>query len=292
LFIDGFVPAGGFRLLRVARPTVLNYGLYGPSKITHAELRLSQLVDHRGALARELDCLTDCACDNDTVLAQIVLDKLLYDIDRSIDFYCVGDADLGLPEVRAAAYGHLIEVIIDPNAWNWQRLPLPSPMIQKPPLVAKIPPPVTYELGKIADLLRPSATSGSVWATPLATYVKNLTNNKIWLGGASSPLRFARVIHDELCLQRDTDAQWRAIVEQMTAGCVSPDAIFLEAVDNTEGCLPLVLDRALFLLESSIRVTDIDDGTTIPRVGASCFAKETDLPPQFEESLRDIVDKL
>ncbi|MFZ8493725.1 hypothetical protein ACO1MY_13215, partial [Staphylococcus aureus] len=34
LFIDGFVPAGGFRLLRVARPTVLNYGLYGSAAIT------------------------------------------------------------------------------------------------------------------------------------------------------------------------------------------------------------------------------------------------------------------
>ena len=86
LFIDGFVPAGGFRLLRVARPAVLNYGLYGPARVSAAELRLIDLVNRRGALARQLDCLTECACEPDAVFGQIVLDKLLYDIDRAIDF--------------------------------------------------------------------------------------------------------------------------------------------------------------------------------------------------------------
>jgi hypothetical protein len=306
LFIDGFVPAGGFRLLRIARPSVLNYGLYGPSRISAAETRLIDLVNRRGAFARELDCLTDCNCDDDTVLAQIALDKLLYDIDRAIDYYSVGDADLGLPEARAAAYSHLIDVVIDsaitqpPAArhWPWQRLVLPAPAIPLPPYLVKQPPvppisgilpvAVVTELDAIRRLLRPIGLPATGWDTTEATYNGILNGNLAWLGGAATTLRFAQVLHDELCLQRDTDQQWRALVEQMTTGCVTADAIFLEAVDATEGALPLIIDRVLDVIEEAT-VGAVDSSGKSVQVKGVCETLETIVPPHYEESLEDIV---
>jgi hypothetical protein len=285
LFIDGFVPAGGFRLLRIARPSVLNYGLYGPSRISAAEQRLIELVNRRGALARELDCLTDCACDDDTVLAQIVLDKLLYDIDRAIDYYSVGDADLGLPEARAAAYSHLIDVVVDlPAHWPWNR----PPNIAQPPFIAQIPAAVSAELTSIRGLLRPIGLPAPGWDTTEAVYDANLDNNLAWLGGAATTLRFAQVLHDELCLQRDTDQQWRAIVEQMTTGCIGADPIFRDAADASEGVLPLVVDRALDIIEEATALA-VDGAGNSLQVGGACVPAQTIVPPHFEESLENIV---
>jgi hypothetical protein len=292
LFIDGFVPAGGFRLLRIARPSVLNYGLYGPSRISAAETRLIDLVNRRGALARQLDCLTDCACDDLTVTAQIVLDKLLYDVDRAIDYYSVGDADLGLPEARAAAYSHLIDVVIDapitnppaPTHWPWNRPPI-TPL---PLFFAPIPAEVRAELTAIRNLLRPTALPAPGWDTTAPAYQANLDNNLAWLGGAATTLRFAQVLHDELCLQRDTDQQWRALVEQMTTGCVTAGAIFRDAADLAEGALPLIVDRALDVIEEATALA-VDAAGNSLQVGGACVPAETIVPPHFEESLEQIV---
>jgi hypothetical protein len=279
------VPAGGFRLLRIARPSVLNYGLYGPSRISAAEQRLIGLVTRRGALARELDCLTDCACDDDTVLAQIVLDKLLYDVDRAIDYYCVGDADLGLPEARAAACSHLIDVVIDlPAHWPWNR----PPNVPQPLFIAQIPAAVRGELTEIRNLLRPVGVPALGWETTQAVYHANLNGNLAWLGGAATTLRFAQVLHDELCLQRDTDQQWRALVEQMTTGCLSADLIFRDAADAAEGVLPLIVDRALDTIEAAT-VAAVDANGVSIQVRGTCVPVEAIVPPHFEEALERIV---
>jgi hypothetical protein len=313
LFIDGFVPAGGFRLMRIARPAVLDYGLYGPSIITNAENRLIRLVDHRGALARQLDCLTDCACDDDTVRAQIVLDKLLYDIDRAIDHYALGDADLGLPEARAAAYSYLIDVVlntasvhpafVDPNAvvhaavgapWTggpplqWNRPPVTprpaafAPFVAGPPPTGVLTADIVNELTQIRLLLRPVGNPAPVWDTSEDQYQDNLRNNLAWLGGSAATLLFAQVLHDELCLQRDTDQQWRTLVEQMTSGCVPIASIFRADAVAQQGILPLTMDRALALLQQA----------TGNAVGAQCAPLEADVPQHFEESLEEVVARL
>ena len=280
LFIDGFVPAGGFRLLRVARPTVLNYGLYGSSVITPAEERLISLVNHRGSLARALDCLTNCACDDTTVLAQIVLDKVLYDVDRSIDFYCVGDADLGLPEVRAAAVSHMIDglLLMLPPA-SWPSGQLPDYLAQN--VISRADGNIVGELAAVQALLRPIGgtpfTPPLGWATTSFTYNANLAGNLAWLGGAATTLRFAQVLHDELCLQRETDQQWRMVIEQMTSGCVPASMIF----DAGNGGLSDIVDVALRFIAAN----------TVPPVGADCVDLETVVPPHFEESLQVIAAK-
>jgi len=294
LFLEGFVSAGGFRLLRVARPAVLNYGLYGSADITRAEERLMQLVNLRGALARELDCLSQCACDDDTVLAQIVLDGVLYQIDRAIDYYCMGDADLGLPETRAAAVSHLIDSVLPndvvrPLHWPWSWVDANGVInpIARPTYLVTIDglqhAGLRTHLQGLRGLLRPLPTSAGLWDTPQATYDNNLATNAAWLGGMPVPLHFAQVLHDELCLQRQTDMQWRAVIEQMTTGCVTAQQIFRDGLPITPpGCLPLPTDRAL----DDIQVLSAN------AVNFQCVPDDMQLPPHFEDTLVEIRDRI
>ena len=120
LFVDGFEPSGGFRLLRIARPPILFYGLYGMSAFDEAEERLLRLIIERNQLADKLDCYLQCGCTSKTVLCQIVLDKILYDLDRAIDLYAVGTQDTNdplkkSPEKRAVAYSYIVDVFLFPD---------------------------------------------------------------------------------------------------------------------------------------------------------------------------------
>ena len=90
LFADAFDTGGGFRLLRIARPPILFYGLYGIGGLNKAERALVDLVVLRGSLAEQLDCFLQCDCSPQRVACQVILDKMLYDVDRAIDMYALG----------------------------------------------------------------------------------------------------------------------------------------------------------------------------------------------------------
>ena len=62
LFADAFDTGGGFRLLRIARPPILFYGLYGIGGLNKAERALVDFVVLRGSLAEQLDCFLQCDC--------------------------------------------------------------------------------------------------------------------------------------------------------------------------------------------------------------------------------------
>ena len=115
LFADAFESSGGFRLMRIARPPILFYGLYGTTTLEDADRRLLDLIIQRGLLADELDCFMQCGCSPESVRCQIILDKILYDVDRAIDLYALGKDEFGQPERRAAAYSFLIEHFLDTN---------------------------------------------------------------------------------------------------------------------------------------------------------------------------------
>lgn len=189
LFLDGFVISGGFRMLRVARPAVLNYGFYDSGKTEKAERRLIKLVNRRGTLARQLDCQSQCLCDENSALTQIVLDKILCGLDRAIDYYCVGDEDLGVPEIRAAALRYLIGVVVDKS--------------KRPPPIS-VSAPLAKNLVAVNELLRMRTRAA-----------KALNGDDV-----------AQVQHDELFLQRQTDVAWRPVVEQMTSGCTTANRVF------------------------------------------------------------------
>jgi hypothetical protein len=289
LFIDGFVPAGGFRLLRVARPTVLNYGLYGPGQVSEAEGRLISLVNERGNLARRLDCLTACGCGDDVVQAQVVLDKMLYDIDRAIDYYAAGEIDLGLPEVRASAYSLMLEFLVGALPWPAVLLPAAAPAGSKPQFVnvVQADAAIVQSLNTIRSLLRPIAIAPPPafppgWRTHTATYNTFLAQNDAWLGGGPESLRFGQVMHDELCLLRETDQRWAPVISQMTSGCVPLESIFHPVVGEDMGCLPAIVHCGLMVIE-------LATGGTVP---AQCDELETTVPRSSDESLELIAERI
>jgi hypothetical protein len=130
LFADAFESSGGFRLMRIARPPILFYGLYGTTTLEDADRRLLDLIIQRGLLADELDCFMQCGCSPESVRCQIILDKILYDLDRAIDLYALGKDEFGQPERRAAAYSFLIEHFLDTTATGFDLDP-GTPGIQK-----------------------------------------------------------------------------------------------------------------------------------------------------------------
>lgn len=112
LFADSFESAGGFRLMKIARPPILFYGLYGSSGMDDADQRLVDMITRRGLLADRIDCIAGGCCTNvGERVGVVLLDKVLYDIDRSIDLYAVGHENFGQTERRAAAYGYLIDAV-------------------------------------------------------------------------------------------------------------------------------------------------------------------------------------
>ena len=114
LFADAFTPSGGIRLLRVARPAILFYGLYGANGDDSQKFdqNLSSIILYRGQLANRLDCrASSCGSDGNYLGLTILLDKVLYDVDRSIDLYALGNTGFGLPERRASAYSYLIDQV-------------------------------------------------------------------------------------------------------------------------------------------------------------------------------------
>lgn len=116
LFNDAFKQSGGFRLVRCSRPPILFYGLYGNSEMDESDNRMLQLIIYRGRLADRLDSLAGydiglTPVGDTSVRKLVVLDKILYDVDRAIDLYAMGQHECGQPERRAAAYYYVIEAL-------------------------------------------------------------------------------------------------------------------------------------------------------------------------------------
>jgi hypothetical protein len=113
LFAETFRPAGGLRLLRIARPPILLYGLYYTSQIEH-DTALFDLIAARGMLATIFDGLFPSDSTRG-VQPQILLDMLLLALDRGIDLLALSptpqENDVGLTESRAISFWWIINVI-------------------------------------------------------------------------------------------------------------------------------------------------------------------------------------
>lgn len=172
LFVDGFINGAiGHRLLHVSRPAILSYGLYGFGEQDPATKRLLAIIQARGNLANKLDCYLGCECSKTEVECQIILDKILYDVDRAIDLYTLGSDPQGKggPETRAAAFGLLINEFLG----SYPNCVKKAPRLQEP-------------LNQIKNLLlwanSPASTTGSTFNLP-----KDKTNggNSFSINGAS-----------------------------------------------------------------------------------------------------------
>ena len=230
LFADTFDPSGGFRLLRIARPPILFYGLYGVDPLQKADRRLTQLLIQRGVLAGQLDCLMACQCDDATTLCQIALDKVLYDVDRAIDLYAVGLQDLGSPECRASAYSYVIDAA------------LAIPCGDQPP--------TNTTLNTIRGQLRPvddiRGNSLGDWDVGLA-------------GFAAACTPALRV--QELCIQRDVEARWENLVRTMAPNCLEISRVF-----GANGRITQVIEGAINRVLGQPDGTRVDCGRFEPSI--------------------------
>ncbi|HLY04609.1 MAG TPA: hypothetical protein VKR31_02570 [Rhizomicrobium sp.] len=112
LFAETFRPAGGLRLLRIARPPILLYGLYYTSQIEQ-DNALFDLIAVRGTLATIFDGLFPSNSARG-VQPQVLLDMLLMELDRGIDLLALSELPKeggGPTEWRALAFWSIATVI-------------------------------------------------------------------------------------------------------------------------------------------------------------------------------------
>lgn len=214
LFIDGFRGTGGTRLIGIARPSILMYGLYGTDS-SRAEGRLRGLVQNRGLLASRLDCMAACACDAEEARWQALLDKCLYQVDRAIDLYAVGTEDLGLPEVRAAAYGMSIQALASLKLLDANGQP-----------VLPLEDPPTEIFMDLVNTLVPS-TSTAWEGNSHARFIAGRTS-----GGEDD--NFVDVICQELDLDAQQDLHLQPIARQMGDGCDGFHQLFASSPDYSD----------------------------------------------------------
>ena len=126
LFVSAFrTTRAGARLIDLAVPLAMAAGQTDEAD-RHSRRLLRDLVGLRSELANETDCmLACCGCDTDSLALQVVLDKILFDLDRAIDLYALGtgypDAwgddptrpGLFSEERRASAYSFFIDQVLD-----------------------------------------------------------------------------------------------------------------------------------------------------------------------------------
>jgi hypothetical protein len=191
LFVEAFDDAGGAsRLLYVARPPLIFYGLYGFGGPDMATRTLLNLIQLRGVLAEQVDCFLDCCCEE--VECQLMLDRLLADVDRCVDLYCLGSDPLALgdPERRAAAYGAMTV------AFQADEPQCAGPFLARFGGAENI-------LTQIGAELRWPVVMESEAGPP----------------GGLQQARVAQLIYSELCLQLDAEDRWARLVSALAPNC-------------------------------------------------------------------------
>lgn len=202
LFVDAFAnAANGHRVLFISRPPIVFYGLYGIGGPDDATQRLIDLIIERGKLAQELDCFLGCDCGQDKVRCQVLLDKVLYDVDRAIDLYAMGSDPIGNGEAEQRAFGY--GLLID--------------QVQKFDLRSEPATGCIDSESKLADML--NKIINILWSPTLAVAenrdsVLNLDNK---IGDLENIVK--ERISQELCIQRDADGQWKALIQTMAPSC-------------------------------------------------------------------------
>lgn len=198
LLLDAFVFGDtASRLIFVARPPVLYYGLYGLSAPHGDDQILLNLIALRGPLAAHLDCLLDCGCNEELVLAQVLGDKALYDIDHTIDLFIQGQqkgSALAEYRQRGVGYAHFFSLLqngsVDISGGN-HRIWTMSEDVK----------------GQILEAER-----------------------QLKIGVQTDKIEVAVAI-DALCQQLLTEDSWRRLVRVMSPSCRNPD-VAAEVIEN------------------------------------------------------------
>jgi hypothetical protein len=244
LFIDAFTATSSDRLLYLARPAIVTYGLYGMAGPDDATRLLINLAMTRGQIAEHIDCFANCGCDTATVRTEVLLDLLLYRLDRAIDSYAVGsDPDgHGSPEIRAGATAMLIDTILADPAF----LGAPVP-----------PPPAPLPSGAIGAALRAHLQALS------------LALQTAFVG--VPPARVNAVALQELGVQYRTEQHIERLVRALSPIC-RIDGVFANGVSVSRAAIQAVAPGVNF---------DIPAPVQMPSPIASSFASFAQGRPDF-----------
>ncbi len=314
LFVDAFDSAGGSRLVKIARPPVLFYGMYGTSGLDRADRRLLELIIQRGLLADQLDCFAQCGCNADSVKCQIVLDKILYDVDRAIDLYAVGQTDFGEPEQRAAAYGYVIAAFLrqgpfqDSSSDN--NPPELSPFVGRTSLPlgcldpALVSPTIALNLREtLRELYNkllpidsidstssitlpaiPSLVTGAPLADETPLEIVGALDRIAALDEPDKPDFYKRAIQ-ELRIQKDMEQRWENLVKSMASDCVpfentrrTDSSRILEV--GVFGITTQILNEAIYLVRNN------------PNDHQPSNNRMIRLPAQYEFGIETIADAI
>jgi hypothetical protein len=175
LFADAFDGS----LVYIARPPILSYGLYGAAGLDAISRRMLELIQHRNALAEQVDCIMECSCDVEDIRVQLQADKLLFDVDRAIDYYALSDQANGGGLLRSIAYGALSAKVSA----------LGVPVLGQQ---------LVNTLNAITATLR--------WPAPLPG---NLQQRTI----------LANLLQQEICLQQQAEPRWEQLVISLSPRC-------------------------------------------------------------------------
>ncbi|GBC60425.1 hypothetical protein DENIS_1377 [Desulfonema ishimotonii] len=256
LFLEAFDNAdSGYRLMAIARPSIVFYGLYGISGPDEPTRRLQEIIFRRGRLAELLDCYLGCDCGPNKVNCQIILDKVLYDVDRTIDLYALGRkrSDFGEPEQRASAYGYIINQIVTEDGEVRQ----PCGMGDRTGL---------------DTFLSGIGTNMAEIALVLSEIDEKLKEPQ----PDPLPSTVLEVMHSELCGQHDGEQHWYSLLKTMAPSCIRFTCngtecmptypIIRDALEelsgNIEGCgmttgIPAHLETSTELVHETLSIKNI-----------------------------------
>lgn len=268
LFAQTFKTAGGLRLLHIARPPVLFYGLYNTSQI-ESDTMLFDLVAARGMLATIFDGLFPANTVRG-VQPQVLLDMLLMELDRGIDLLALGGSvnEDGAAESRAWTFWLIVQVIYDLLMRKPQRSggPLPDIDIETP--IGAIyhgddhdDKAFKQNLDRIARDYQSAITN----VPGLDEAFRRL--NKLISGAPPSDRKLRTSMAEEFRVQRSLEKRWENLVRTIAPEAGDQQSIF--------GLLSLIIAQAAHRARIDY----------LPPYAPP-------LPPQFEETLDEIVKKI
>jgi hypothetical protein len=258
LFAETFRPAGGLRLLRIARPPILLYGLYNMSQLED-DNSLFDLISVRGTLAIIFDGMFPSSGTRG-VQPQVLLDMMLLELDRGIDLLALGSltSEGGPTEWRAMAFWSIISVI-------YNLVTEGSKSFQQGPIYDHVMRPGNFgrELDQIQAVYTNAALNVKGLDKTFARYraIPSTT-------GPAHPLdeRQQRGLAEELRVQESLEERWENLVRTVSVEAGDQQTVFL--------LLKLVIRQAAY--EAKVG--------KLPRMAPA-------LPRQYEQSLDIIARK-
>ncbi len=283
LFAETFKPAGGLRLLRIARPAILLYGLYNVTQLPH-DTALFDLISVRGTLATIFDGLFPSNSARG-VQPQMLLDMLLLELDRGIDLLAPeagGSERSGAPAGRAIAFWAIIRVIrnLISGAYIPANLLPPGP---PPPPLPPTPLEPTNLLGPICvamNIAAPTAAMRKIQNDVVQIYQDYWKSTQSVPGLQSAFRKYDAIdltnaviddenrasVEEELNVQRALEDRWKKLMFTVALEAGDQESVF--------ALLKMVIGQATY----DLKVID-----TTPEA--------LRLPPQFEQSLQKLVWK-